>query len=69
MNQCNMCGRELSYIDINCNPFHLLYDVGYGSIYDMDTVDCKLCCSCQDNLIKYLKKKCVVNPVHINSAK
>lgn len=56
---CSKCGQILDMYDIQ-QDFTIHKRVGYGSIYDGDTVDLHLCCRCFDNLVR----ECLVYPIH-----
>lgn len=56
---CNLCGRELDFIDTQ-SDFTLHKDViAYGSIHDGDSVNLRMCCKCFDELVS----ACVLNPI------
>lgn len=50
---CNLCGRP------DGNGTHIHTMMGYGSDYDMDTVDLCICNECMDNIIR----GCKIDPV------
>ena len=55
---CNMCGKVFDEWDEE-EDFGLHYDVGYGSVFDGEHINCDLCCECFDKLLKeYLIPKC-----------
>lgn len=56
---CNRCGRKFDMWDEHEN-FSMNMRLGYGTVYDGQVLDLKLCCSCMERLIK----KCKVSPVH-----
>lgn len=56
--KCNCCGRPLSEWDMQEN-FHIHTSVGYGSKYDGEEIDLRMCCECFD----YLVDSCAVSPV------
>ena len=47
---CNKCGKQLDIIDIN-SEFTIHKDLGYGTKYDGETLDLKLCCDCMEEII------------------
>lgn len=55
---CNRCGKELDFLDLQQN-FTIHTRIGYGSIYDGDTVHCQLCCDCFDDFVG----ECEVSPI------
>lgn len=60
---CNMCGKKIHPMDIECNQFSLSHEFGYGSIYDCQSLQLDLCSDCQDALTTYLIKNCKINPI------
>lgn len=60
---CNMCGKEISKLDLACNSFVLRHPFGYGSVHDTTTLSLDLCSKCQDTLATYLLDNCKVNPI------
>ena len=62
-NYCTLCGKELDVWDKQEN-FGFNYQVGYGSKFDLSTINVKLCCKCFDKLMdNYILPKCTYNPV------
>ena len=55
---CNRCGKELDVYDLQQN-FTIHTKIGYGSIYDGDTVYYQLCCDCFDRAAE----ECAVFPI------
>lgn len=55
---CNHCGKELDVFDLQ-QGFTIHKDIGYGSIYDGDSVHYQICCECFDKIVK----ECVVFPI------
>jgi hypothetical protein len=55
---CNHCGKELDVFDLQ-QDFTLHKDIGYGSIYDGDSVHYQICCECFDKIAE----ECVVFPI------
>lgn len=60
---CNKCGKEIDKMDLECNPFSLYHNFGYGSDYDTLVLNIDLCSSCQDSITTYLIKNCKINPI------
>lgn len=60
---CNKCGKEIDKMDLECNPFSLERQFGYGSAYDMLNFQLDLCSKCQDFITTYLIENCKINPV------
>lgn len=56
--RCNRCGSHLDFFDQQEN-FHITSDLGYGTIYDGQSLDLHLCCHCMEELIS----SCVISPV------
>lgn len=55
---CNRCGKELDFWDIQ-EDFTIHRHVGYGSGYDGEVINLRLCCECFDRLVN----ECKVSPV------
>ena len=60
--KCTMCGKTLDYFDEQEN-FGFAYKVGYGSKYDLCHVRAKLCCSCFDKVLDYIKDNSINSPI------
>ena len=60
---CNMCGKEMTFVDIKCQGFTMKHHYGYGSAHDEDKLELDLCCECLDKLTTYLINTCKINPV------
>lgn len=55
---CDMCGKEFNYWDTE-SGFSLSRNFGYGSKYDLEGIECDLCCECFDKLLdEYLIPNC-----------
>ena len=48
---CSMCEKELDEFDLQ-EKFSFKRYIGYGSKYDMNILDVKLCCDCFDKLLE-----------------
>ena len=57
--KCNMCGKELDSYE----NFHIHYEAGYESKYDLDKLNLDLCNACLDEVIDWLRSKCVIDPI------
>lgn len=55
---CNKCGRELDMWDRQ-EDFTIKKHLGYGTIYDGDRLELKLCCKCLEELVE----ECKVSPI------
>jgi hypothetical protein len=55
--RCNHCGSQMDEWDIE-EDYHIHTTVGYGSAYDGDEIDLRLCCKCFDKLVG----ECAVPP-------
>lgn len=55
---CNCCGKELDFFDLQ-QDFTIHKNIGYGSIYDGDSVHFQICCECFDKIAE----ECVVFPI------
>jgi len=60
---CNMCSKEIEKRDLECNPFSLEHQFGYGSVHDMETLQIELCSRCQDKFTTYLIENCKISPI------
>ncbi len=58
---CNLCGNLFSVWDENEN-FTINKPLGYGTKYDGDRLNLRLCCSCIEKIIE----NCAINPVTEN---
>jgi len=62
-NRCTICGKEFDIWDKQ-NSFGFHHQVHYGSKFDLDKINVKLCCDCFDNMMdKYILPNCKINPV------
>ncbi len=55
---CNCCGKELDFWDLQ-EDLTIHKRIGYGSRYDGDEIELRLCCACFDKIID----ECSVSPV------
>lgn len=55
---CSKCGKKLDIFDLQQN-FTIHTKIGYGSIYDGDSVHYQLCCDCFDEAVE----ECKVFPI------
>lgn len=55
---CNMCGKEFDMWDEQ-EDFSIYREIGYGSKYDMESLELDLCCECMDKIID----SCKISPV------
>lgn len=56
---CNRCGRALDTWDLQ-EEFVIDKDyLGYGTIYDGDSMHLQLCCSCLEHLVG----ECAIDPI------
>ena len=60
---CNMCGKDIDKLDLQCNPFSLEHQFGYESDYDMLNFQINLCSKCQDFITTYLIENCKISPI------
>ncbi len=56
--RCNHCGKQLDELDMR-ESFTIHTTAGYGSKYDLNEIDLRLCCDCFDRLVD----ECVLSPV------
>ncbi len=59
---CNKCGKKFDVWDTQEN-FTIKSDLGYGTKYDGEKLDIKLCCNCMETLID----ECVISPIAENN--
>lgn len=55
---CNKCGKKLDMWDIQEN-FSIETKLGYGTIYDGDKLNMRLCCKCMERLVD----ECIISPI------
>lgn len=55
---CNICGKEFRLWD-GLHDIHIRRHLGYGSKYDGEDLDMRICCDCLDKIISI----CEVSPV------
>ena len=60
---CNMCGKDIDKLDLQCNPFSLEHQFGYGSVHDTETLQLDFCSICQDKFTTYLIENCKISPI------
>lgn len=58
--QCNKCGKFLDLWDFQ-EDFSLRRFLGYGTKYDGERLEIKLCCECMEKLID----ECKISPIKI----
>ncbi len=56
---CNLCGKEMDMWDLQEDFSIRSSEIGYGSRYDMCSLDIWFCCDCMDKIID----QCVISPV------
>lgn len=56
--KCNVCGSDLDIWDIQEN-FGISRRLGYGTKYDGERLQMRICCSCMEKLIDV----CRISPV------
>ena len=61
---CNMCSKEIEKLDLECNPFSLEHQFGYGSVHDTETLQLDFCSICQDKFTTYLIENCKISPIY-----
>ena len=59
---CTMCGKKFDFWDTQEN-FCFDHHIGYGSKYDMQRVQIKLCCDCFDKVMDWVIPQCKHNPM------
>ena len=57
-----MCEKELDEFDLE-EKFSFNRYIGYGSKYDMNILDAKLCCGCFDKILDTLLPMFKINPL------
>ena len=56
--RCSLCGKEFDLFDKN-EDYSIVKKLGYGTKYDGDQIQLRLCCDCMEQLID----RCVVSPI------
>ena len=59
---CSMCEKELDEFDLQ-EKFSFKRYIGYGSKYDMNILDVKLCCGCFDKILDTLLPMFKIKPL------
>lgn len=60
---CNMCGKEFDEWDVQ-EQFGFHHHVGFGSHFDVQIIECDLCCACFDRMMKeYILPNCKIDPI------
>lgn len=59
---CSMCGKELDEFDLQ-EDFYFKHYIGYGSKYDMNIIECRLCCNCFDKTLETLLPMFKIKPL------
>lgn len=57
-----MCGKTLDEIDKD-QDFHFKQWIGYGSRYDMNIFEARLCCDCFDKILDAVLPMFKINPL------
>ena len=60
---CSMCGKELDEFDLQ-EDFYFKHYIGYGSKYDLDIFEARLCCDCFDKILDTLLPMFKSNPLN-----
>lgn len=61
-NICTMCGKVFDFWD-NQENFCFDHHIGYGSKYDLNHAQIKLCCDCFDKVMAWLIPQCKYEPL------
>lgn len=56
--RCNLCGNVLDEFDLQ-EDFSFQKRLGYGTKYDMDFLNLKICCQCMEKIID----GCKITPI------
>ena len=59
---CSMCGKELDEFDLQ-EDFSFKRYIGYGSRYDMNIFEARLCCDCFDKILDAVLPMFKINPL------
>ena len=59
---CTMCGRNLDEADQE-QDFHFKRWIGYGSKYDLNICEARLCCDCFDKILDAELPMFKINPL------
>ena len=59
---CSMCSNKLDEFDLQEN-FSFKRYIGYGSKYDMNIFEARLCCDCFDKILDAVLPMFKINPL------
>lgn len=59
---CNVCGKNFDKSDREQNAC-FTHTIGYGSLFDGQTLVLDLCCECFDSLLDGLLGQCKISPL------
>ena len=59
---CSMCGKELDEFDLQ-EDFYFKHYIGYGSKYDLNFFEARLCCDCFDKILDAVLPMFKINPL------
>ena len=59
---CTMCGKELDDWDMNAD-FYFKHYIGFGSKYDLNILEARLCCKCFDKILDTILPMFKNNPL------
>lgn len=59
---CNKCAKEFDMWDEQ-EGIIVFRKLGYGTVYDGETLDLNLCCGCVESLIE----SCIISPLKSNT--
>ena len=62
--RCNLCGKKLDLFDLQQN-FHVGKRLDYGSQFDGDRLELRLCNDCMDSLIG----RCLISPITLKAGR
>lgn len=60
---CSMCGKELDELDLQ-EDFYFKHYIGYGSKYDLNIFEARLCCDCFDKILDTVLPMFKSNPLN-----
>ena len=60
---CSMCGKEFDELDLQ-EDFYFKHYIGYGSKYDLNIFEARLCCDCFDKILDTVLPMFKSNPLN-----
>jgi hypothetical protein len=60
---CTMCGKELDEFDLDAR-FQVQHYIGFGSVYDLNILEARLCCKCFDKILNTILPMFKYDPLY-----